>query len=113
MTTAAPPRRNIPAALLVPSPTSSPAPAAEPAPPVRRVPLVISGLLAVALTAYVWSTHGAKPGTLLLLGLGLGLALFHSRFGFTSAWRQLVAVGNGQGCAPTPCCWAPPPLSSR
>ncbi|MEV8367494.1 YeeE/YedE family protein [Streptomyces niveus] len=97
MTTTAPPRRNIPAALLVPSPTSSPAPAAEPAPPVRRVPLAISGLLAVALTAYVWSTHGAKPGSLLLLGLGLGLALFHSRFGFTSAWRQLVAVGNGQG----------------
>jgi uncharacterized membrane protein YedE/YeeE len=34
---------------------------------------------------------------LLLLGLGLGIALFHSRFGFTSAWRQLVAVGNGTG----------------
>ena len=27
----------------------------------------------------------------------LGVALFHSRFGFTSAWRQLVAVGNGAG----------------
>ncbi|HCA84795.1 MAG TPA: hypothetical protein DEQ61_04435, partial [Streptomyces sp.] len=57
----------------------------------------MSGLLTVALTAYVWSTHGAKPGALLLLGLGLGVALFHSRFGFTSAWRQLVAVGNGTG----------------
>ncbi|CAM5313662.1 YeeE/YedE family protein OS=Streptomyces tendae OX=1932 GN=GUR47_23210 PE=3 SV=1 [Streptomyces tendae] len=34
---------------------------------------------------------------LLLFGLGLGVALFHSRFGFTSAWRQLVAVGNGTG----------------
>ncbi|WP_258933767.1 YeeE/YedE family protein [Nesterenkonia pannonica] len=34
---------------------------------------------------------------LLVLGLGLGIALFHSRFGFTSAWRRLVAVGNGQG----------------
>ncbi|MGH3505617.1 MAG: hypothetical protein ACRDO2_00260 [Nocardioidaceae bacterium] len=31
-----------------------------------------------------------------LLGMGLGLALFHSRFGFTSAWRQLVAVGQGK-----------------
>ena len=55
------------------------------------------GCSAAALTAYVWSAHGAKPGVLLLLGLGLGVALFHSRFGFTSAWRQLVAVGNGAG----------------
>jgi uncharacterized membrane protein YedE/YeeE len=64
---------------------------------VLRVPLVVSTLIAVALTGYVWSAHGAKPGVLLLLGLGLGVALFHSRFGFTSAWRQLVAVGNGSG----------------
>lgn len=85
------------AALLSPSPTSVPRPEAPAAPPVRRVPLAVSGLLAAALTAYVWSAHGAKPGVLLLLGLGLGIALFHSRFGFTSAWRQLVAVGNGTG----------------
>ena len=87
------------AALLSPSPTSVPRPEAPAAPPVRRVPLAVSGLLAAALTAYVWSAHGAKPGVLLLLGLGLGIALFHSRFGFTSAWRQLVAVGNGTGPA--------------
>lgn len=61
------------------------------------MPLAVSGVLAVALTAYVWATHGTQPGVLLLLGLGLGVALFHSRFGFTSAWRQLVAVGNGSG----------------
>ncbi|MYW75632.1 YeeE/YedE family protein, partial [Pseudonocardia sp. SID8383] len=29
------------------------------------------------------------------LGLALGFTLFHSRFGFTSGWRQLVAVGQG------------------
>ncbi|MFD8590891.1 YeeE/YedE family protein [Streptomyces sp. NPDC059637] len=99
MTTAppagAPPRAS--AALLSPSPTSAPRPAAPPAPPVRRGPLAVSGLLAAGLTAYVWSAHGTKPAVLLLLGLGLGVALFHSRFGFTSAWRQLVAVGNGTG----------------
>ncbi|MEU4144967.1 YeeE/YedE family protein [Streptomyces parvulus] len=92
---AAPPRAST--SLLAPSPTSSPRPAAPPLPPVRRTPLAVSALLAAALTAYVWSAHGAKPGVLLLLGLGLGVALFHSRFGFTSAWRQLVAVGNGAG----------------
>ncbi|WP_406143404.1 YeeE/YedE family protein [Streptomyces sp. NBC_01012] len=101
MTTAPPagpaaPPRALPA-LFVPSPTSVPRPEAPPLPPVRRTPLVVSGLLAVALTVYVWSAHGAAPGVLLLLGLGLGVALFHSRFGFTSAWRQLIAVGNGAG----------------
>lgn len=97
MTTApspgAPPR----ATLLPPVPTSSPAPAAAPAPRVRRAPLIGAGIIGLALAAYVFAEHGAKPGVLLLLGIGLGFALFHSRFGFTSAWRQLVAVGNGTG----------------
>lgn len=97
MTIAPSPRAAKTAALLSPPPTSVPQPPAPPAPPVRRGPLAVSGLLAAALTAYVWSAHGAKPGVLLLLGLGLGIALFHSRFGFTSAWRQLIAVGNGTG----------------
>ncbi|HEY3506806.1 MAG TPA: YeeE/YedE family protein [Actinocatenispora sp.] len=78
-------------------PTSTPVPAAEPAPGVRWLPLAVAAILTAAADAYVWATYGAKPGVLLLLGAALGLALFHSRFGFTSAWRQLVAVGNGTG----------------
>ncbi|WP_326944383.1 YeeE/YedE family protein [Amycolatopsis sp. NBC_01307] len=78
-------------------PTSCAAPVPRPEEPVRVVPLAVAGVLAVGLTWYVWASYGAKFGVLLLLGLGLGLALFHSRFGFTSAWRQLIAVGNGQG----------------
>ncbi|MFI7385533.1 YeeE/YedE family protein [Streptomyces sp. NPDC049813] len=97
MTTAppagAPPR----ATLLSPSPTSSPAPRAAQAPPVRRAPLIGACAVGVALAGYVFAAHGSRPGVLLLLGIGLGFALFHSRFGFTSAWRQLVAVGNGTG----------------
>jgi uncharacterized membrane protein YedE/YeeE len=83
--------------LLSPSVTSSPPPSAAGPEPVNRLPLLVAALGSAALTAFVWSRHGAKPGVLLLLGLGLGVALFHSRFGFTSAWRQLVAVGNGTG----------------
>ncbi|GAA4206897.1 YeeE/YedE family protein [Actinocatenispora rupis] len=78
-------------------PTSVPTPDAAPAPAVRWVPLAVAAVLTALADAYVWVQHGAKPGVLLLLGAGLGLALFHSRFGFTSAWRQLVAVGNGTG----------------
>ncbi|MYW63404.1 YeeE/YedE family protein [Streptomyces sp. SID8379] len=97
MTTAPPAGASPRAALLPPAPTSAPAPVAEPAPPVRRWPLAVAGVIGAALATYVFAEHGAKPGVLLLLGIGLGFALFHSRFGFTSAWRQLVAVGNGTG----------------
>lgn len=54
-------------------------------------------VLGTALVAHVGLAHGARQAVLLALGVGLGVALFHSRFGFTSAWRQLVAVGNGAG----------------
>lgn len=77
--------------------TSAPPPQAPDAPPVRTVPLVVSSILAVGLAAFVWLDYGPKFGTLLVLGLLLGTALFHSRFGFTSAWRQFVSVGNGTG----------------
>ncbi|GEB51778.1 MULTISPECIES: YeeE/YedE family protein [Streptomyces] len=97
--TTAPPAQPQPErpALLSPPPTRLPAPEAAPAPAVRRLPLAVSAALGLVLTGYVWAVHGAKPGILLLLGIGLGIALFHSRFGFTSAWRQLIAVGNGTG----------------
>ena len=92
-TTDRPPAGNF----LLSSPTSCAAPTPAPEEPVRWVPLAIAGVLAVGLSGYVWASYGGKFGALLVIGLGLGLALFHSRFGFTSAWRQLIAVGNGAG----------------
>jgi uncharacterized membrane protein YedE/YeeE len=86
-----------PRALFTPAPTRAPAPQAPALPPVSRVPLTIAVVVGVALVAWTWAQHGTKPAVLLLLGIGLGATLFHSRFGFTSAWRQLVAVGNGTG----------------
>ncbi|HVW41461.1 MAG TPA: YeeE/YedE family protein [Amycolatopsis sp.] len=82
---------------LLTSPTSCAAPAPAPEEPVRWVPLGIAAVLGAALSWYVWASYGGKFGSLVLIGLGLGFALFHSRFGFTSAWRQLIAVGNGTG----------------
>ena len=77
--------------------TAVPAPSAPPAKPVNKIPLAVALVLLVGLAAWVFTAHGAQPGILLLLGGGLGFTLFHSRFGFTGAWRQLVGVGNGTG----------------
>lgn len=88
---------SVPADRLLTAKTSTPLSAPPTLPSVNRIPLIVALALSAVLFGYVWHTHGAQPGVLLLLGLGLGLALFHSRFGFTSAWRQLVAVGNGTG----------------
>ena len=70
-----------------------PAPAAS---PVQRGVAALGAVAAVLLTVVTYQTQGGDKALLLVLGMGLGLALFHSRFGFTSAWRQLVAVGQGK-----------------
>lgn len=63
----------------------------------KRLALLVGALVAAAGEAYLALFHGAVQAVLFALGLALGVALFHSRFGFTSAWRQLVAVGQGKG----------------
>ncbi len=72
------------------------APAPQEAPP-PQAGIVIGGIVvALALGGYIFTQSGQVPGILFLIGLALGLVLFHSRFGFTSAWRQLVAVRQGK-----------------
>lgn len=59
-------------------------------------PVVAVGAVLAALL--LWGVSMVAPWTMVLttvLGLALGFVLFHSRFGFTSGWRQLVAVGQG------------------
>jgi uncharacterized membrane protein YedE/YeeE len=92
VTTTAPAR-----SFLAPAPTCAAPPIPDPAAPAQWRPLAATGVLGAALVTYVGLAHGARQAVLLALGVGLGVALFHSRFGFTSAWRQLVAVGNGAG----------------
>lgn len=64
--------------------------------PVRRGPLAIGAAVAAALGALTASVGGWRMAVLYVLGLAFGAVLFHARFGFTSAWRQLVAVGQGR-----------------
>lgn len=68
---------------------------AEKAPPARYGVIVVGGIGAIVLGLAIAHTAGSRLLLLYILGLLLGLFLFHSRFGFTSAWRQLVAVGQG------------------
>jgi uncharacterized membrane protein YedE/YeeE len=71
-----------------------------PAPPLGAVDVrtVSIGVLGAAVIAsYAWQRYGVARAGLFGLGLLLGVALFHARFGFVSAWRQLVAVGQGRG----------------
>jgi uncharacterized protein len=41
--------------------------------------------------------YGFRQGALLLVGAALGLALYHAAFGFTAAFRAVVARGDGRG----------------
>ncbi|WP_175614761.1 YeeE/YedE family protein [Piscibacillus halophilus] len=59
--------------------------------------LIIGALVVTAiLMVYLLMSQEAMQPVLLLLGLLLGYTLFHARFGFTSAFRRLASVGNGQ-----------------
>jgi hypothetical protein len=67
-----------------------------PLPSAQTLVIAVGVLLGAALTWAIAATEGSAKATLFIVGLGLGITLFHSRFGFTSAWRQLVAVGQGR-----------------
>ncbi len=54
-------------------------------------------LIAIIVDLLAYHYGGAGFAVQLLLGLLLGFSLFHARFGFTSAFRRFLAVGNGQG----------------
>ncbi|MCI2420342.1 YeeE/YedE family protein [Saccharopolyspora sp. K220] len=66
------------------------------APPAQRGVVAVGIAVAVVVGLAVNNAAGWKLTVLYGLGLALGLVLFHSRFGFTSAWRQLVTVGQGR-----------------
>ncbi|MGO1059662.1 YeeE/YedE family protein [Planococcus sp. FY231025] len=59
---------------------------------------LISGgvIAAILLFVYLLATQHISQPMLLGIGLLLGYTLFHARFGFTSAFRRMASVGNGQ-----------------
>jgi uncharacterized membrane protein YedE/YeeE len=78
------------------TPTSAPPPVAAVEPPPQARVVIVGVLAALVVGGIVYTRSGQVPAVLFALGLSLGFVLFHSRFGFTSAWRQLVAVRQGK-----------------
>lgn len=67
--------------------------------PVRAETPVVAVALAALIVGAGWLglIYGWRQGALYLLGGGLGFALYHAAFGFTSAFRVLIADGRGAG----------------
>ncbi|WP_282033886.1 YeeE/YedE family protein [Metabacillus indicus] len=81
----------------IPSPSRAKTTVVSEMKPVQK-PLVAVGLLAaVLLFAAILLAAGGTQSVLYIIGLLLGATLLHARFGFTSAFRRLVSVGNVQG----------------
>jgi uncharacterized membrane protein YedE/YeeE len=57
--------------------------------PLQRPALVASVALSTVLFIYLFNFGSSKPW-LFLIGIGLGLALYHAAFGFTSAYRRAI-----------------------
>ncbi|MCP3026354.1 YeeE/YedE family protein [Halobacillus sp. A5] len=65
--------------------------------PVQK-PFVWLGIIAsIILFISIISATTFTQGILFIIGIAFGLALLHARFGFTSAFRRLLSVGNVQG----------------
>lgn len=52
--------------------------------------LVLAGVAAVALFAAILINFGGRPAVLLILGMGLGISLYHAAFGFSAAYRRVI-----------------------
>ena len=60
--------------------------------------MLIGGGIIVSLVLFMYLaiTQSIMQPVLMVIGLLLGYTLFHARFGFTSAFRRLMSVGNGE-----------------
>ncbi|SDC40730.1 hypothetical protein SAMN04488112_107157 [Melghirimyces thermohalophilus] len=76
---------------------NQPAIGRPPMPSVRPLVLGAALIVAVLLGSVILGSQGVKQGILFGIGLLLGYTLYHARFGFTSAFRRLVSVGQGAG----------------
>ena len=60
-------------------------------------PIAVALTVIVAATLFLGTTVTWRQGTLFLVGVAAGVVLYHAAFGFTSAWRVMIAEGRGEG----------------
>lgn len=65
--------------------------------PMQKLFVIAGILIAIILFIAIISTTSWTQGVLYIIGLALGMTLLYARFGFTSAFRRLMSVGNVQG----------------
>lgn len=66
--------------------------------PVQRPLLAVAAVLTVALFVHIWSESTTRAW-ILLIGIGLGIALYHASFGFTAAYRRAIVDKDMSGIA--------------
>ncbi len=64
---------------------------------INLVPALVSLVLIVLGTLYLNGTVSGRQATLWIIGVLLGATLYHSAFGFTSAWRVFISDRRGAG----------------
>lgn len=67
-------------------------------PRIQRPTLVIAVVIALALFGTLWEQSQTRAWVL-LIGLGLGVALYHAAFGFTAAYRRAIEDRDLSGVA--------------
>ncbi|KZR58024.1 hypothetical protein A3781_01345 [Bacillus badius] len=65
--------------------------------PMQKPQAAAGIIIAILLLAAIVQTANWTQGVLFAIGLALGVTLLYARFGFTSAFRRLMSVGNVQG----------------
>ena len=66
--------------------------------PIRQTQVIIIGLLALCLIAFLAIQNGTlNLGSAALVGGFAGFALYHASCGFTAAWRRLITERRGSG----------------
>ena len=70
--------------------------AAQSASGIQKPGLILAGAVAVLLLAAILE-FGVAKAALFVIGIGLGVSLYHAAFGFTGAYRRALAEGDVSG----------------
>jgi uncharacterized membrane protein YedE/YeeE len=80
------------------APTAAPTLAARsPSRAARWGPALVAVVAILGGALYLEQTVSGRQAALFLVGALAGVVLYHAAFGFTSAWRQVIAEGRGAG----------------